>query len=410
MSNKQSIAFLCHPYHRGGVTRWMADAAIGYAQKGLQVYFVTVEPVKEFFSAKGRETLLQLLSKENSPVHILSAKAGSEFEFGTTEYRAYVYRKLIATLPIGTPIILSDDVAVWEAATSLHRSFPVIGVLHADEDQYYRLAEKYYKEVAALVCVSNRINENTHARVPKFNTEKLHTIPCGINLPEMSYSTAGSNVLQLVYVGRISDYQKRTKDLVGICSLLTAKNMQFYLRIIGDGEAKASLENSFKENGLDEHITFSGWLSQEDVATALAESDMLLLTSDFEGMPIAMMEALAAGCGAAGTRVSGIEDYEYHPLAPDCLVVFSVGDIEDAVNKIQKIAAVPKGIRQQAARKLAEQEFSIDVCLKKYREVIDGIKMVLQVPVVNSLAAHKLLYSNILSFARNIKVGMKQKA
>src|ERR1700749_2838446 len=126
MSGKQRIAFLCHPYHRGGVTRWMADAAIAYAQKGLEVYFITVDPEKEFFSAKGRETLLQLLAEQKGIVKLVKVKAGSEFEFGTTEYRAYVYQKLLAQLPPGTPVILSDDVAVWAAGASLHESCPII--------------------------------------------------------------------------------------------------------------------------------------------------------------------------------------------------------------------------------------------------------------------------------------------
>ncbi len=143
MSDKQKIAFLCHPYHRGGVTRWMADAAIACARNGHEVYFITVAPVKEFVSAKGRETLLQLLTGENNPVRIIKAAAGREFEFGTAAYRSYVYKKLLAKLPPGTPVVPSDDMAVWDAAASLYESYPVIGVLHADESYYYKLAEKY---------------------------------------------------------------------------------------------------------------------------------------------------------------------------------------------------------------------------------------------------------------------------
>ena len=54
----------------------MADAAIAFAKRGLEVYFVTVGPIKEFFSAKGRETLLQLLNKEPGLVKTITAPAG----------------------------------------------------------------------------------------------------------------------------------------------------------------------------------------------------------------------------------------------------------------------------------------------------------------------------------------------
>jgi hypothetical protein len=49
--------------------------------------------------------------------------------------------------------------------------------------------------------------------------------------------------------------------------------------------------------------------------------------------------------------VSGIEDYEFHLLAPGCLGVYTAGDIEDAVNKIRKVAAIPKNTGIQAAKK-----------------------------------------------------------
>jgi len=408
MNEVQRIAFVCHPYHRGGVTRWMADAAIAFAEKRMDVYFVTVEPVTEFHSAKGRETLLHLLSREPNIVRILKAKAGHEFEFGTAEYRAYIYRKLLVQLPIGTPVILSDDAVVWAATASLYTSYPIIGVLHADEEQYYELAEKYYKQASSLVCVSSRVNKTAHERAPQFDAGHIYTIPCGINLPPVAENSKSNNVLQLAYVGRLSDYQKRTGDLVDICALLAKNNTPFHLRIIGDGEAKVLLENRFRAEGLDHCVTFYGWLSQDQVGIYLSESDVLILTSDFEGMPIAMMEALATGCGVAGTRVSGIEDYEHHPLAADCLSVFTVGAIEDAVNKINMVAAVPKERRRWAARKLAESEFSMEVCLGKYLEVIEAI----QVTPISAggeirLSPLKLLYSNLLSLVRKMKVGMK---
>lgn len=405
MSKQRPIAFFCHPYHRGGVTRWMADAAIGYAKDGLEVYFVTVEPAKKFFSARGRETLVQLLGKEKNAVKVITAKVGTEFELGTPEYRAYVYRQLLVQLPPGTSIILSDDAVVWEAAASLHASYPIIGVLHADENHYYKLAKKYSAQVDAFVCVSDRVAKTVKQQSPEIEAGKIHIIPCGINLPEIVPDPNTHNLLQLVYLGRVSDYQKRTRDLVSICALLSKNDVPYHFNIIGDGEAKVSLEQKFRDAGLQEQVTFWGWLSQKEVAKHLAESDILVLTSDFEGMPIAMMEALAAGCGIVGTRVSGIEDYEDHPLAKDCFAVFTVGNIEEATAKISRLAAVPKGERQPSARKLAESEFSMRVCLDRYMDVMSTVKREFASPprTINIRPA-EVLYSRVLAVARTVKL------
>jgi glycosyltransferase involved in cell wall biosynthesis len=407
LSEKKRIAFLCHPYHRGGVTRWIADAAIAASNDGREVYFITVAPVSEFVSAKGRETLLQLLAARKSGVQIITAKVGYEFEFGTPGYRAYVYSKLLVQVPPGTPVVLADDEVLWQAAASLHGAYPVVGVLHADEDVYYNLAKKYYPHTDVLACVSNRVNKTVREWLPQTGIPGLYTIPCGINLPPVVQGAYSQGILQLVYVGRITNYQKRAGDLVKICSLLKEKQVPFHLNIIGDGGAdKTALENKVVESGLQQQVTFCGWLSQAEVTRHLSQSDILLLTSDFEGTPIAMMEALAAGCGMVGTRVSGIEDYEHHPLAADCLSVYEVGDIEDAVSKVIKVAAIPATTKKQAARKLAEAEFTMQVCLQRYYKAIDAIPPRKEPPQRITLSLTALLYSKTIAIARYLKVNV----
>jgi glycosyltransferase involved in cell wall biosynthesis len=387
----------------------MADAAMGYAKDGHEVYFVTVEPEKEFFSAKGRETLLQLLQKESNSVKVIKARVGSEFELGTPAYRTFIYKRLLVQLPTGASIILSDDAVVWEAAASLHASYSIIGVLHADENHYYNLAKKYNNQADAFVCVSDRVAKTVAARVPEIEAGRIHIIPCGINLPDIAPNRNTGNLLQLVYLGRVSDYQKRTGDLVSICALLKKNNVPYHFNIIGDGETRVSLEQKFRAAGLQQHVTFWGWLSQKEVARHLSESDILVLTSDFEGMPIAMMEALAAGCGIVGTRVSGIEDYEDHPLAKDCFSVFTVGNIAEAAEKINRVAAVPTGERQESAKKLAQTEFSMRVCLDRYMKVMSGLKKEFAPPpAAINIPPKELLYSKALAAARALKLKMTQ--
>jgi glycosyltransferase involved in cell wall biosynthesis len=382
----------------------MADAAVA-ATSTHEVYFVTVSPVSGFFSAGGRETLLQLLEKKKSGVHIISIGVGYEFELGTQAYREYVYKSLIGKLPVGTPIILADDIALWESATWLHESFPVVGVLHADENYYYSLAEKFHGSVDMLACVSNRVSDTVKTRYPALTLPPVYTIPCGINLPSFDAHVQPSGILKLVYVGRISNYQKRTGDLVKICALLKEKAVEFHLDIIGDGGAdKAALENLVIEQGLADQITFCGWLSQEAVAQCLSQSDILLLTSDFEGTPIAMMEALAAGCGLVGTRVSGIEDYEHHLLAADCISLYEVGIIEHAVSNVIKLSGIAVSTRRSAARKIAESEFSLQVCLEKYFHAIDALPAKTAEIRSSTLSPFEFLYSRSIALARYLKV------
>jgi glycosyltransferase involved in cell wall biosynthesis len=406
MTDTKAIAFLCHPYHRGGVTRWMADAAMWLANKNFKVYFITVAPVKRFVSAGNRETLVELLTKTKTSVEIISARVGYEFEFGTPEYKAFIYQKLLSKVPQGTPVILSDDASVWEAGTGLSAAYPIVGVLHADEQIYYTLAAKYYQQVSLMACVSERVNRKVKDAVNGLDHAKVVTIPCGINLPAMPVSKQ-HGVLQIAYSGRLSEYQKRVYDLAAVCTELE-KDTAFHLNIMGEGESKAALEQKFKDAGLEHNVTFHGWLSQQQVLQQLSDSDLLMLTSDFEGMPIAMMEALACGCGFVGTRVSGIEDCESHPLAADCFRVFNVGDTADAAKKIKEIAAILQQSRQNAARKLAETEFSLDVCMDRYLTAMGLMKYISAPGPKISLPILRLIYSKLVSTARYLKVKAKK--
>ena len=405
MSEQKKIAFVCHPYHRGGVTRWMADAAIAYAANNYEVYFVAPEPSVEFFSGKGRETMVQLLRKTRNNVRVGTMMVGREFEFGLPEYCAYIYRKLILdNVPLGTPLIISDDKTVWQSATDLSQSYPVVGVLHADESAYYELAKKFNHKVAAFVCVAERVNKTVKKLSPEIDAKKIFTVPCGIDLPSFTQEGKQNNILQILYVGRITHFQKRAGDLTAVAELLKAAGISFQLTIIGDGDAKKGLEQFVKEKNLGDCVSFTGWLTQAQVHDKMVAADVLLLVSDFEGMPVSMMEALAAGCGFLGTRVSGIEDFEHHPLAKDCFRVFDVGALGEAVQKVKELAAIPVGIRRPAARQLAESEFSMQHCLNNYNAAIATIPAQQYKASVNTIGVSTRIKSGIIANLRLMKM------
>lgn len=402
----RSIAFLCHPYHRGGVTRWMADAAMAFAERGWQCYFVTPSPVESFHSAGAAETMIHLLRSAPASLKVISESVGGEFEFGTPEYKTYIYCRLLAAgVPVGTPIILSDDAAVWAAAGQMSAAYPFVGVLHSDEQQYYDHAKQYHSSIGVFTCVSERVHQTVRKLCPAIDPSLIFTIPCGIQLPPVRFVANNSGRLRLVYVGRLTEYQKRISDLAGLAAVLARRNVDFQFTIIGDGgEDRRRLEQLVAENGLKDKVTFAGWQVKKSVEKNLAESDILVLTSDFEGTPISMMEALASGCGFVGTRVSGIEDYADRPGAQNCYRIFEVGDLERAADFIIELSSVLPVNRQSAARKLAEAEFSMDTCLDRYQAAIAAIKPATYVQVKAVISSSALIRSRLMSAARGIKL------
>jgi glycosyltransferase involved in cell wall biosynthesis len=304
-------------------------------------------------------------------VRVVSPRVDYVFELGTPEYRARVYARAGRVgIPAGVPLIVSDDPDVWRAAALVADRNPFIGVMHADDEAYYRLAREYQSVLSALVCVSSRIERTTRSQLDANRELPIHTIPCGIPLSAWTPSSLEPDTARITWVGRIEERQKRVSDLVRILVRARSEGIAVTLDVLGEGPERASLEQAAIDAGVDSLISFHGWQPVDRVTELLRDSDVFLLTSNFEGMPVAVMEALASGCPVVSSRVSGIEDYAERSLAQGALETFPVGDVRQAVGRLQTILSVPKRVRQERARKLAEAEFAIGVCMTRYEAAL----------------------------------------
>lgn len=366
------LAFLCHPFHRGGVTQWMRDAAVEFAARGWAVDFVTVAPRGPFVSGGSQPMMARWVpSSERLRVH--AAPVGYEFELGTERYRASVYRVgLLRAVGKGVPVIVSNDAAAWRGAAQIAGRNPLVGVLHADEDYYYALGERHADAATALVCVSHRIANTVRARLGK-HAPQVAVIPCGVTLEAARAVIGNALDLKLAWVGRIEQRQKRVLDLPVMLGRLVAAGVHATLALIGDGPDREALREALDAEGVSSRVRWLGWLPGPGVREELASADVLLLPSAFEGMPLVVMEALAEGCAVVSSRVSGVEDLASHPLAANCVWTHAAGDLDDAVTLVRRASAVPPKHRRAAARALAEAVCSLPVCVDRYEELLSTL-------------------------------------
>lgn len=78
-----------------------------------------------------------------------------------------------------------------------------------------------------------------------------------------------------------------------------------HVAVMGDGELRGGLESLTRDLGIEERVHFTGWV--HDVAAAVSDLDLVVLTSRNEGTPVALIEAHAAGIAAVATDVGGVE-------------------------------------------------------------------------------------------------------
>lgn len=115
----------------------------------------------------------------------------------------------------------------------------------------------------------------------------------------------GSETIVLGSVGRLQP-QKNQTLLLRACAQLPVTNPVWKLLIVGDGPDKAKLQSTASELGLRERVLWLG--ARDDVERLLAAMDLFVHTADYEGMPNALMEAMAMGLPVIASQVDGARE------------------------------------------------------------------------------------------------------
>ena len=198
-------------------------------------------------------------------------------------------------------------------ASSITRELPtsvgVLGVLHCDEDEHYLHAYRMGHYWDSMVAVSQTVASKILQLNPGFE-DRLTTIPYGVPVPESRPpQDTYSSLIRIAYSGRLVQEQKRVFDFIQLVKCLHDRQVPFQLTLIGDGpeeEQLASEMQPFIELGL---VRLAGRLNPQEVRDELEQHDVFALMSDYEGLPLSLLEAMAVECVPIVTAVeSGITE------------------------------------------------------------------------------------------------------
>ncbi|MVO15976.1 glycosyltransferase [Parasedimentitalea huanghaiensis] len=135
--------------------------------------------------------------------------------------------------------------------------------------------------------------------------DSIKVVHCGIEPAKFSApTTVPKGPLRLASIGRFVE-QKGQMILVEAMAELVQHLPDAHLTLIGDGEMRADLEAAIKSKGLQGNITLTGWLSEADVRAQLSAAQALVLPSFAEGLPMVVMEAMAAARPVITTYIAG---------------------------------------------------------------------------------------------------------
>jgi len=109
----------------------------------------------------------------------------------------------------------------------------------------------------------------------------------------------------LLFVGRL-ERAKGTELLIAAFAKLASNRESLMLALIGDGSQRSAMREQAREAGLDARLLFPGWVDHDALPAWLRAADVLLLPSDYEGLPTAVIEALACAVPVVATAVGGL--------------------------------------------------------------------------------------------------------
>ena len=167
--------------------------------------------------------------------------------------------------------------------------------------------------------------------------------------------------------------------ILAVAKLADRNNI--FLKLAGDGSERERLEALVTELGITDRVEFLG--SQNDVCSFLQSLDIFVLTSDREGLPYALLEAMATGLPTIVTNVN-----EMPIVVRDGVdgFVIPTDDVDECQKKIQILMNEPE-LRARfgdSARRRVCEEYSQESCLKKTLNVFKDVLQDQSTPLVHN--------------------------
>lgn len=317
---------------------------------------VTVVSMYDYYSA-----ITERLEKAGVDVRYLGKKPGLDFS---------MYRKMMRSFKdIGVDVVHTHrycaqyaiPVAILAGVKKrVHTVHSVAG--KENRKPARRLNQFFFKHCHLIpVALSERIRDSIVTEYG-INKDKIPVIYNGIDLskcqPKIDYSIVGK--FKILHIGRFSE-EKNHIGLIKAFNQFHVSHSDSELWLVGDGKKKAEIETYVAENNLSSSVKF--WGLQENVYGYLHDADMFALPSNYEGIPVTLIEAMGTGLPVVASAVGGIPDMIQDGVE-GILCTPDVNGIAAAIERMYEDQTLREYCGKNA--KNNAYRFSADIMAKKY--------------------------------------------
>jgi glycosyltransferase involved in cell wall biosynthesis len=248
---------------------------------------------------------------------------------------------------------------------------------------FYFVAEFLGGILSDAVVVLNVTDYNYAIKYLKIPKRKVHLIPNGVDTDiygkvagakrdqyrKAVFNVDSADALCIAMVGRLWT-QKNPLCLVDAArTVLQKTGLPIKFVLVGDGELRSAVEERIEEHGIGDHVELLGWRS--DVPDLLSCVDMFVLPSLWEGMPLAILEAMASSLAVVVSDIPGNHDLVEHGVDG---LVFEKNNSDDLAAQILGLVedAVLRRRLSMMARAKAESKYSLTQRMDKITELYES--------------------------------------
>lgn len=362
LGRRPKIMLVTYHMGRGGAERVLSIMANHWAAKGYDVSLVTFSIAESSYpldprvrllaypmDAEGGNPLVGLLNNARRVKRLRQTLLEEKPDAVISFMHINNVRTLLAARGLGIPVVISE------------RSNPYMDTI----DGYWDKLRSMTYPSASRVVLQTRASEEffTNPEVRKICAVVPNPIPQPLATRQAGLK---KDAYKLVSLGRLVDIKGFDK-LITAFAPLASKHPDWSLTIYGEGPARQGLEKLVSELALTDRVNLPGKI--DNTHEALAEADLYALTSDYEGFPNALAEALSVGLpavsldckyGPADVIREGVDGY----LVP-------AGDVAKLTQRLDALMS-DDAMREHMAAKAPEilDRFSEEQVMLMWEEVL----------------------------------------
>lgn len=270
---------------------------------------------------------------------------------------------------IHTHLYVMEYVIPASVGLKVKRIHTLHSIASKENNKFGRILNYFFFKTRKVIPIAlSGLVQETIENEYNLSEDNVPIIYNGISLekcmPKSDYKI--ENKIKLLHIGRFTS-AKNHIELLKAIKLLKEKHFQVVLTLVGDGELRKEIEQFVRDNDMGEYVNLYG--ISDNVYPLLHASDIFLLPSIYEGIPMTLIEAMGTGLPIIASNVGGIPNMISNNVE-GILITPTANEIENAIEKLMTKETLRAKYGKAAINKA--KEFSSINMAKEYIKVYES--------------------------------------